>query len=49
MNEVMPTFSKITTILDYVNHGKSSIDHLKKPKRIPECVNILGNCESKLN
>lgn len=45
----MPTFSKISTILDFVNQSKSieSLGKTKEVKNIPESINVLKNCDSK--
>ena len=47
MNEILPTFSKISSILDFVNQGRMSVEGLKKNKEVknvPESINILKKC-----
>lgn len=45
---MLPTFSKISTILDFVNNNKS-IESLgkKEVRNVPEGVNLLKLCHDK--
>lgn len=52
MTEVLPSFAKISTILDYVNTNRN-IDlkakyQDKDRKKLVEGINILKDCQSKL-
>ena len=49
INEVLPTFSKISTILEFVNINKN-VENLRKKsdKRIAQPINILKYCHKKL-
>jgi iron uptake system EfeUOB component EfeO/EfeM len=53
MTEVLPSFAKISTILDYVNTNRN-IDlktkyQDKERKKMVESINILKDCQSKLS
>ena len=52
MTEVLPSFAKISTILDYVNTNRN-IDlktkyQDKDRKKIVDCINVLKDCQARL-
>lgn len=53
MTEVLPSFAKISTILDYVNTNRHiDLKHKyedKEKRKIAENINILKDCQSKFN
>lgn len=53
MTEVLPSFTKITTILDYVNSNKNVNlrEKLQKKEKlkVAENLNILGSCKEKIS
>ena len=50
MTEVLPTFAKITTILDFVNTSRSpDLSRPREKRKLAENINILKNCQHKFN
>ena len=48
MSEIVPSVSKIHSILDFVDLGVSKATENKEEKSVPEAINLLKYCEQKL-